>query len=310
MRFPNLSLNCWAENSLGRLGSVLGVPLCADECTSQQSQISYARLLIEIDVTKPLDSVILVEGGHGVVFEQEVTYEWVPHFCVKCNQVGHNCERQHTVKKRKKHKRVWVPKKNKEPPEVTSGGVDEFVAARTDCVQQQQSDVGADVQVSPLRMGCSNQSMQQGHSLLMDGMERQMAVVVTGQQQQQDPHENGQNPKQRRPLVQGQQQQRASADGAVQLQGQGHPLPLEVKGQQQADLGDGTEQQLGRSNSPLGDDLSHSHQQGQIAPKQQQQMGCAKEKNQPRKGGSSNKAPSYPYITQRKHGGAISPFPP
>lgn len=32
----------------------LGVPLYADECTTQQLRVSFARMLIDIDVTKPL----------------------------------------------------------------------------------------------------------------------------------------------------------------------------------------------------------------------------------------------------------------
>lgn len=39
IRLPNQPLNCWSVDSLSRIGSVLGRPLCADECTSQQSRI-------------------------------------------------------------------------------------------------------------------------------------------------------------------------------------------------------------------------------------------------------------------------------
>ncbi|KAF3665284.1 putative protein DOWNSTREAM OF FLC-like [Capsicum annuum] len=45
VKFPNLSLNCWGMQSLSRIGSGLGVPLYAD-------LISYARVLVDMDITK------------------------------------------------------------------------------------------------------------------------------------------------------------------------------------------------------------------------------------------------------------------
>lgn len=47
IRLPKLLLTCWSEDSLSRIGSVIGKPICTDECTSQQTRISYARLLVE-----------------------------------------------------------------------------------------------------------------------------------------------------------------------------------------------------------------------------------------------------------------------
>ncbi|KAL2921901.1 hypothetical protein RDABS01_013392 [Bienertia sinuspersici] len=121
VRFPNLPLYCWADSSLSRIGSVLGVPICTDECTSQQLRISYARMLIEIDVTKPRPLVISVEGPTGIEFEQKVTYEWVPHFCAKCNKVGHNCDHRTSAKKsakkwKGKPKKIWVEKQQQQHP--------------------------------------------------------------------------------------------------------------------------------------------------------------------------------------------------
>lgn len=36
IRLPKLPLNCWGNDSLSRIGSVIGKPICADECTSLQ----------------------------------------------------------------------------------------------------------------------------------------------------------------------------------------------------------------------------------------------------------------------------------
>lgn len=69
------TLNCWSANSLSRIGSTLGVPLCADDCTSTQSLIC----LVEMDVTKALPGSITIMDDSGVSFEQKVLYDWTPH---------------------------------------------------------------------------------------------------------------------------------------------------------------------------------------------------------------------------------------
>lgn len=70
--------------------------MCADECTSRQLRVSFARLLIEIDVTKPLLHSVSIETPGGVMLEQKVVYEWTPPFCSKCNKVGHDCSKSTT----------------------------------------------------------------------------------------------------------------------------------------------------------------------------------------------------------------------
>lgn len=39
---------------------MIGVPLFADECTSKQQRITFARLLIEVDLTKELPQQVKV----------------------------------------------------------------------------------------------------------------------------------------------------------------------------------------------------------------------------------------------------------
>ncbi|XP_010696567.1 uncharacterized protein LOC104909079 [Beta vulgaris subsp. vulgaris] len=109
VKMPNLPLNCWGEDSLSRIGSVLGVPLYADECTSQNLRISYARLLIEMDVTQEIPKVVAVEDHNGIVFKQKLEYDWVPTFCKKCQVVGHTCGGKNVVDSRVVQK--WIPKK-------------------------------------------------------------------------------------------------------------------------------------------------------------------------------------------------------
>lgn len=54
VRLSKLPLHFWGGDSLSMIDNVLGNPVCADECTSKQQRISYARMLIEVDITKPL----------------------------------------------------------------------------------------------------------------------------------------------------------------------------------------------------------------------------------------------------------------
>ncbi|XP_021734954.1 uncharacterized protein LOC110701649 [Chenopodium quinoa] len=120
VKIPNLPLNCWGAKTLSRIGSLLGVPICADEGTSRQLRVSFARLLVEVDVTKPLPNSVWVESPSSELIEIKVLFEWTPPFCKKCNKVGHDC----AMPQKKKQtggktvvqplvRQVWVPKTTK-----------------------------------------------------------------------------------------------------------------------------------------------------------------------------------------------------
>ena len=44
--------------SLSRIANANAVPLFADECTTRQTKISYARMLVEVNVTKAIPQKI------------------------------------------------------------------------------------------------------------------------------------------------------------------------------------------------------------------------------------------------------------
>lgn len=62
----------------------------ADECTSKGLRISFARVLVEIDVTQDLPKEVMVEDPNGRYFKQRVMYEWLPPYCKKCSMLRHN----------------------------------------------------------------------------------------------------------------------------------------------------------------------------------------------------------------------------
>ena len=76
---------------MSSIGSLFWVPIAADACTAKQSRVSYARLLIEIDISKLLPKSVLIEDEEGKVHEQAYDAEWIPYFCQKCQAVGHLC---------------------------------------------------------------------------------------------------------------------------------------------------------------------------------------------------------------------------
>ncbi|XP_015169930.1 uncharacterized protein [Solanum tuberosum] len=69
VKLPNLPLNCWNSVVLSKIGSSVGKPLYADECTTQTSRISFARILVEVDVTRPLAKVIKIQDPKGKIVE-------------------------------------------------------------------------------------------------------------------------------------------------------------------------------------------------------------------------------------------------
>lgn len=87
-------MSCWGVGSLSRIASVIGTPVFADECTTKQTRVSYARMLIEVNVTKELPTEIVVMDPYGKKFLQAVTYDWKPSYCDKCLVVGHKCTTQ------------------------------------------------------------------------------------------------------------------------------------------------------------------------------------------------------------------------
>ncbi|XP_058768832.1 uncharacterized protein LOC131642624 [Vicia villosa] len=107
--FPHLPLVYWGEKSIGKIASALGKPITTDECTTKKLRVSYARALIEIDVTRELKTYINIRGPGGDLIKQDVDYEWRPPFCSKCNQMGHECK--NIIKKGPdKAEKRWEPK--------------------------------------------------------------------------------------------------------------------------------------------------------------------------------------------------------
>ncbi|XP_059281206.1 uncharacterized protein LOC132034885 [Lycium ferocissimum] len=91
VKFPTLPMIYWGPRTLGNIASRLGNPLFADECTTKKSRVSYARVLVDMDVTQELPREVQIVDSKGNSFRQAVVYEWCPKYCPKCLKYGHIC---------------------------------------------------------------------------------------------------------------------------------------------------------------------------------------------------------------------------
>ena len=90
IKFPNLPLKCWTPRCLSKLASVLGKPIQSDKLTATKERVSYARLLVEVDLLANLRSSINVTLPNGNTHIQRVIYETLPKFCKHCKVLGHS----------------------------------------------------------------------------------------------------------------------------------------------------------------------------------------------------------------------------
>lgn len=98
--FPDLDPCFWSFAALSKIASSIGKPLYADPYTTDKSRISFARVLIDIYLSKDNPSLIPVKTPFGVK-DVVVEYEWKPHFCHHCSSIGHSTNkcRKNTIKK-------------------------------------------------------------------------------------------------------------------------------------------------------------------------------------------------------------------
>ncbi|XP_058774196.1 uncharacterized protein LOC131648458 [Vicia villosa] len=117
---PNLPLHLWGKKSISKITSAIGMPITTDECTARKLRISYARVLVEVDITKPAKESVTIKDHNGREWVQRVEYEWRPKYCHQCLKIGHDCEAKKAGGQPIPLQKVWQPRKK--PPEVVSEG--------------------------------------------------------------------------------------------------------------------------------------------------------------------------------------------
>ena len=58
--------------------------------TSSMSRLSYARILVEINLLVELKHTMCIALPNGTSLNQKVVYETLPRFCKHCKVIGHN----------------------------------------------------------------------------------------------------------------------------------------------------------------------------------------------------------------------------
>ncbi|KAJ6979482.1 hypothetical protein NC653_027589 [Populus alba x Populus x berolinensis] len=89
VKFPNLPLQCWSLKCLSKIVSVLRKPVQSDMLTHTMSRLSYARVLVEINLLSDLPYSIDIKLPNGSLLKQQVIYETLPRFCKQCRILGH-----------------------------------------------------------------------------------------------------------------------------------------------------------------------------------------------------------------------------
>lgn len=91
----------WRRQSLYEIASGLGTPLTIDEATQHRRFRLFARVIVDIDLSKKLFEIFVVER-EGHTLSIDVQYERQPSLCDKCKILGHslqNCMKLNNKKK-------------------------------------------------------------------------------------------------------------------------------------------------------------------------------------------------------------------
>ena len=89
IRLVELPQEYWWERTLKEIASAVGTPIDIDGSTRNRTFGHYARILVDIDLSKKAYDEVLVEHD-GFAFKVEVQYERRPLFCHHCYSIGHN----------------------------------------------------------------------------------------------------------------------------------------------------------------------------------------------------------------------------
>lgn len=89
VKFPNLPLKCWSPRCLSKIASLIGKPIQTDRITASMSRISYARVLVELDLLDELTHAVDILLPNGTTLKQSIVYETLPRFCKLCKALGH-----------------------------------------------------------------------------------------------------------------------------------------------------------------------------------------------------------------------------
>ncbi|CAH9135342.1 unnamed protein product [Cuscuta epithymum] len=90
VQFPHLPMRIWNEDIISEVASKVGLPLTTDRVTLEKARSNFARVLIEIDASKPPPLELKIKLPNGKLHTQFVRYETFPNYCFHCKKFGHH----------------------------------------------------------------------------------------------------------------------------------------------------------------------------------------------------------------------------
>ncbi|XP_074304499.1 uncharacterized protein LOC141639227 [Silene latifolia] len=87
--FHNLDPHLWSASALSKIASKIGTPLYADPVTTNKERLSFARVMVEVDLSGPLPDNVVINSPFTGQIIQDVEYEWLPYYCTHCKKLGH-----------------------------------------------------------------------------------------------------------------------------------------------------------------------------------------------------------------------------
>ncbi|XP_042038352.1 uncharacterized protein LOC121784256 [Salvia splendens] len=86
-----LPIHLFDQSALFAIGKLLGTPIQVDRATANKTRLSFARICVEIDISKPPpEEIILDICGRETV--QQVRWDKIPSYCRDCKHVGHKSD--------------------------------------------------------------------------------------------------------------------------------------------------------------------------------------------------------------------------
>ncbi|CAH9134910.1 unnamed protein product [Cuscuta epithymum] len=90
VKFPKLPWKLWNDEAMSEVASMVGIPLTTDKITQEKTNYNIARVLIEVDVSKPPQLSFPIRLSFRKIFKQTVVYETFPNYCFQCKEYGHH----------------------------------------------------------------------------------------------------------------------------------------------------------------------------------------------------------------------------
>ena len=88
IRLNELPQEYWMDRTLREIASEIGTPQLIDSATQNRVFGHYARVLVDMDLSKNIYNEVMVERT-CFSFTIDITYERLPAFCTHCGNIGH-----------------------------------------------------------------------------------------------------------------------------------------------------------------------------------------------------------------------------